>query len=149
MDRFESIHTPHYIKPMLEGFVLPTRPIIERLLSDLAKMYNADYDLDELVTLSLAAIENKEIAEMRIVEETQTTRKFFHIPLQIRMRDNDEEVRNRAIHDCEVLTNAWFNFTTGLFGICNQINIWDADGIARLYLKRYIHNDIILCRWPE
>lgn len=149
MQEYLDYQQRHYVNPIHKGFVLPTKQIVRNLFSELAKMNNTDFDINELVTISLSCIEIKKDAELKIVEAVQTTKRFFHIPLAIRLQERDQQIRQNAIRDCEILTTAWFTFTMGLFAICQQVNIWDEDGVSRLYLKRFLNDDIVLCRFPD
>jgi len=119
-------------------FILPTNTIIEELFEDLSMMSVAEYDINELLSLSVNAISVRNIAVDSIANYATDYHRLSKIGSV-----------NEYNRDMEILSTAWLKFTTKLLSVYENSNIWDEQGTANMYFVRLIGSDMQINMLPK
>lgn len=118
-------------------FIVPTAPLVEELISDLASMTIADYDLDELLTNAVNCLQVASEATSRTQEMALSYLRW-------------SQSRGTGVpHDGEILARAWVKFVNALSQVFAQMNAWYPNGVMYYYYERLHYHDMVVALYPE
>jgi hypothetical protein len=118
-------------------FILPAADLVTRLYEDLVPMSSHEYDMYEMMTLSLSALAVRNEAPNKITEIAGQYQRLAKI--------GKASEYNR---DVEILSASWITFTVELLKLYDRLNLWDEKDCAHFYFKRFLGNDIVVTSKP-
>ena len=122
--------------PLPTRAILPTAPLIEDMITNLAAMSIADYDLDELIVNTISAL--------TVASEIKTRFAQF-----VEMYTRWGSGRPYCETDGQLMAREWLRFATAVYHLYRSFQLWDSTGTCNYYFEKMHGRDIVLCRYPD
>ena len=119
-------------------FIIPTGNALQELYEDLAVMSCAEYDLNELLSLSCSALSVRSEAPARIAEYAGQYQRLAKVGRV-----------SEYTRDMEILSQAWLTFTSKLLALYDNANLWDERDTANFYYVRLLGSDMVVSAHPR
>lgn len=113
--------------------MLPSNDVVQRFVERMSQVATSTYTFDELVQEAIW---------------TLTVRDKDRITLRAASLNADVAKRCPLDDDitANIVSNAWFELTSGLFNIYDTYRLWDQHGQCNYYFKRLTRYDIVIAQ---
>ena len=116
--------------------ILPTRHDIQRFREETASMAICEYDLTEVLSNVIVALEYRDQYATRIMDFCR---------LYMTFGANDVTTNT---NDGQIISKAWFNLAHSISGLYDRIGLWGEDGHAPYYYHQLNAGDMVLKTYP-
>jgi hypothetical protein len=120
---------------MTSKHILPSSHLIQQLQEDLSRMSICDYDLTELLSNTVTALEFLDVIDVRLRE--------FCVVFSRHGSPMGGETS-----DGNTLAAGWLKFTMGVCELYRRGNLWNDRGQANFYYHSLVGGDMMLCDFP-